>query len=196
MDFIQNNSEWIISVLIIFIMKIIDNATPHMSQVSEGWKKVLLFVVNILNVIKTTPPPKDDKFKEVKIKDWLKGFLPVLFILSLGGCATWQKDLQSTLEVSARATDGFYRLASANMRTACEMISDQCKASEDKQCLNLVECHKKEKQIVDLAKRVLISIDLANSYLVEGNQAEADKLALKALTLMAELRSVWIMGGK
>lgn len=104
-EFLANN--WVyVAIVSMIVVKVLNKITKHFSEY-KGLVKVCLFVIDLLDVIKVTPPPKFVKDPATG-RTILNSLLCFALVLSFVGCAGWQeqikeggKDLQQCLQTCA-----------------------------------------------------------------------------------------------
>lgn len=90
MQFVIDNHEALIAILIALLAKIINGRTPHTEEVQGIFKKILLSVVDLLDIVKRTPPPKLVKTKKPdgSFKTGPLAFILVVLAICASGCMT------------------------------------------------------------------------------------------------------------
>jgi len=188
----------IILIVTTLIAKILDSITKHFSE-HKGLVKWCLWIINVLNIFKTTPAPLNKTKSGVIIKT----LLPVLFItLAAPGCAGWQVKTRQSLTGAQHASKALYEIARPFYKARCGQLASEVKkagcSSSDKAsvaCKPLVDCQGQRDLVHNWLDRLQLAIVVGYSFLEVGEQGGAEEMLVKALGLMGDINNLLTKAG-
>lgn len=139
---------WLVLLIDVIVMKILNATTRHFSE-HKGLVKVLLYIVDILDILKTTPAPgRPPRTPGATVMRCLTFIMVVCFALSaLDGCGTTDTGKKKFDPCSAlMIANGTHQAAGGISTIVCAAITDPTKRAE---------CFKKKMVYESLGETIL-----------------------------------------
>ena len=143
----------LILIVITIAAKVLDSITKHFSE-HKGLVKWCLWIINVLNVFKTTPAPKKDRSKSVNIAS--TSFLLVFFV----GCSP--STFNEGIVYSYKGLKILSQVHEEIMRPRCRKLAQDCRVKKPEDCFAWVKCR-------DLRRKINAGLTMANTGLKQAH---------------------------
>jgi hypothetical protein len=199
---------WLVSLIALALVSVLNAATRHWST-ATGFKRVAMFVVELLSYFTSKDAPGWVKLPLTSVPPQgtrsVPGVRPFLWLLlgagaasltlGVSACETWRQATKISLDsVGAAATEA-RPLIERYYAERCEAVARTCAASQDAACAPLVACQAARRT----AEAPLVAVHAARvagySALAAGDQAGSSSAAAKAAAVLRDALAALHAGG-